>query len=127
MERITNYHPTIAIIGKSGSGKSTLLNALFEGANTKVSHVETGRAKLVKRTFETFTIFDFPGVSDVNETNEQQFIDLNKQKLQEVDLALWVLEANTRAYRRDIEFTETRYCRSVKECQPYLFSPRLMQ
>ena len=117
---LRNYKPKVAIIGKSGSGKSSLINALFSKNLSKVSHVKTGTHDIQEFNYKGITILDFPGLADLKEKNEGKFENLYKNKLNDVDLAIWVVPANDRANSPDVKAYK-EYLRPEKNRMPTMF------
>lgn len=120
IKTIRNYKPKVAIIGKSGAGKSTLINALFKDNVSKVSHVGTGTTDVQEFDYEGLTLLDFPGLSDISKDSEDKFVELYKERLKDVDLAIWVISADDRANAPDVE-AYNLFLRPEKDRMPTVF------
>lgn len=96
--------PKIAIIGKSGTGKTTTINSLFN-VEWHVSETVTGTTEIQKETFKLtgegkLTVIDMPGLGD-SIANDLKFIEIYKEILPEVDVILYVIQADDRALGED--------------------------
>ncbi|WP_330985153.1 MULTISPECIES: GTPase family protein [Enterobacterales] len=102
-----DYEPSIGVMGKSGAGKSSLCNAIFKGEVCAVSDVEacTREVQRLKIQFghRTLEIVDIPGVGESAERDEE-YEELYSELLPELDLVLWVIKADDRAFSADEHF-----------------------
>lgn len=96
--------PKIALIGESGVGKSSTINALFN-AGADVGHQEatTRKEQEVGVPFEpvqgqkgALLVYDMPGLGESLATREMHLATYERV-LREVDVALWILDAQYRA------------------------------
>jgi len=100
-----SYHPKIGVFGKTGAGKSSLCNALFGQDVAAVSDV-SGCTRAPQEVLlqlgdgKTLTLVDLPGVGE-NSDRDSEYKALYKSTLPELDLVLWVIKADDRAFSVD--------------------------
>ncbi len=101
--------PKIAIIGQAGAGKSSTINALF-GTSLPVGHVgacttEEAELRVEAQTVDgangVITVFDMPGLGDDPDLDCAEYKQLYNQVLSECDVAVWVINAASRAMGYD--------------------------
>ncbi len=104
LNHLINYSPTIGLMGKTGAGKSSLINALFQSQQSPVSDVSgcTRQAQRFSMTMKshTLTFVDLPGVGESLE-RDREYHQLYRNLLPELDLIIWVLKADDRAWSSD--------------------------
>jgi uncharacterized protein len=106
---VLSYVPKIGIFGKTGVGKSSLCNSIFGKEISKINDIEpcTREGQIVPIRLGTtkLNLIDLPGVGEDKNTNEE-YKKLYQELLPTIDIVLWVLKADDRAYSVDQEFYE---------------------
>ncbi|UDN34906.1 GTPase family protein [Proteus sp. NMG38-2] len=104
LNSLINYSPTIGLMGKTGTGKSSLINALFQSLLSPVGDVSgcTRQAQRFSMSMNnhTLTFIDLPGVGESLE-RDREYHQLYRNLLPELDLIIWVLKADDRAWSSD--------------------------
>lgn len=107
---IVGYKPRVGILGKTGVGKSSLCNAIFGEEIAEVSDVDACTREpeefLLSLDEESqITLVDVPGVGE-NRERDIEYANLYKKLLPKLDLVIWVLKADDRAYSTEETFYE---------------------
>ena len=104
---IVNYHPKIGVFGKTGAGKSSLCNALFGQDICKVSDIAACTREpqevLLGLGSKGMTLLDVPGVGE-SEARDDEYEALYRSLVPELDIILWVIKADDRAFSSDERF-----------------------
>ena len=114
-DRVDNEPPPrFAFIGETGVGKSSTLNALFN-AGLDVSHIEACTQTVrgvevslneVEGVNGALIAYDMPGLGE-SRLKQKEHIALYEQVLKDVDVALWILDAQNRAIASVQQYLET--------------------
>jgi len=102
-----NYEPRIGVFGKTGVGKSSLCNAVFGQDVCSISDVKA----CTREPQEIFLsiggkglkLLDVPGVGESGE-RDTEYAKLYEKLFPELDLILWVLKGDDRAFSSDEQF-----------------------
>ncbi|ARB82697.1 MULTISPECIES: GTPase family protein [Yersinia] len=107
INQLTHYEPVIGIMGKTGAGKSSLCNALFHSEVTPVSDVQACTRDVLRLRLNSgdhsLILVDLPGVGE-SEQRDSEYESLYRRILPELDLILWVIKADDRAFSIDERF-----------------------
>lgn len=110
MSSMLSYQPKVGIFGKTGVGKSSLCNSLFGQDIAQISDV----AACTRDPQEIFLqigekglkLVDVPGVGE-NSNRDKEYAQLYEKLLPELDVVLWLLKGDDRAFSTDESFYKT--------------------
>jgi len=119
-----SYEPKIGFFGKTGVGKSSLCNAIFGQDICEISDVESC-TRNPQKVFLDFggkgiTLLDVPGIGE-NQERDEEYGKLYASLLPELDLVLWVLKADDRAFSSDELFYKSIVKPHIDEGKPFFF------
>lgn len=125
LSEVMNYVPKIGVLGKTGVGKSSLCNALFGSDVCPVNDVEACTRNPQEVTVNIsggngITLVDVPGV-DESSDRDQEYSELYARLLPELDVILWVIKADDRAFSADENFYKNVIKPHVDQGKPFLF------
>ena len=103
IDGLINYDAKIGVLGMTGAGKSSLCNALVGEQIVEVGMVDVCTRNpqeilLVKKEPASVTLVDFPGMGVNLDWTEKDLFELYRDSLRYLDLVLWVLKGDDRAY-----------------------------
>lgn len=126
VSEIRGYTPKVGVFGVTGVGKSSLCNALFGKDLAKVSDVAACTRTTQEITIRSsddsangITLIDVPGVGETIERDGEYF-DLYKNLSPTLDLVIWVIKADDRAYSVAEKAYKDILEKNLKAC-PVLF------
>lgn len=124
LNRLVTYEPVIGIMGKTGVGKSSLCNALFRSEVCAVNAVEacTRQPQRVRLHFGNhfLTLVDLPGVGE-SVTRDGEYRELYRDLMPQLDMVLWVLKADDRAYAVEEQFYQDVFVKYGGPLPPVLW------
>lgn len=125
IESILSYEPRIGVFGKTGVGKSSLCNALFGKDICPISDVEAC-TRDPKETMLNLSgdkgikLVDVPGVGESSDRDEE-YAKLYAKLLPELDVVLWLLKGDDRAYASDENFYKNIVKPHLDQGKPFFF------
>lgn len=124
LNRLVTYEPVIGIMGKTGVGKSSLCNALFRSEVCAVNAVEacTREPQRVRLRFgnHNLTLVDLPGVGE-SQVRDGEYRELYRELMPQLDMVLWVLKADDRAFSVEEQFYQTVFAQCSGPLPPLLW------
>ncbi len=124
LNQLVMYEPVIGIMGKTGVGKSSLCNALLRSEICAVNAVEacTRQPQRVRLRFGNhyLTLVDLPGVGE-SQARDGEYRELYRELLPQLDMVLWVLKADDRAFSVEEQFYQTVFAQYSGTLPPILW------
>jgi len=122
IDSILTYEPRIGVLGKTGVGKSSLCNALFGSDVAKIDDVKACTREpqeiLLSLGKKGLKLIDVPGAGESSE-RDAEYAELYRSLMPELDVVLWILRADERAYSTDQEFYENIVKPHLQEGKPF--------
>lgn len=119
-----NYIPKIGVLGKTGVGKSSLCNALFGSDVYQISDVEActrnPQEEILKISNGSLKLVDLPGIGE-NSERDKEYAELYNKIIPELDIILWILKADDRAFSSDELFYNNTVKHYLDDGKPFLF------
>ncbi len=123
LDEINSYTPTVGVFGKTGVGKSSLCNALFGSDICEISNVNacTRNKKEIDLLIgnKKIGIVDVPGIGEDGE-RDKEYAELYHKLLPNLDVILWVLKGDDRAFSSDETFYKQVVRPHIDQDKPFI-------
>ncbi|AXQ47693.1 GTP-binding protein [Stenotrophomonas rhizophila] len=120
---VLSYQPAVGVFGKTGAGKSSLCNAVFGKDVCEISDIAGCTRKPQEVILELggkgIKLLDVPGVGESND-RDKEYADLYRSLLPELDLVLWVIKGDDRAFSSDETFYKNLVRPYVEKGRPFV-------
>lgn len=125
VNRVLSYQPAVGVFGKTGAGKSSLCNAVFGKDVCEISDIAGCTRKPQEVILELggkgIKLLDVPGVGESNE-RDKEYAELYRSLLPELDLVLWVIKGDDRAFSSDETFYKNLVRPYVDKGRPFIIA-----
>lgn len=123
VNRVLSYQPAVGVFGKTGAGKSSLCNAVFGKDVCEISDIAGCTRKPQEVILELggkgIKLLDVPGVGESND-RDKEYAELYRSLLPELDLVLWVIKGDDRAFSSDETFYKNLVRPYVDKGRPFI-------
>lgn len=120
---VLSYQPAVGVFGKTGAGKSSLCNAVFGKDICEISDIAGCTRKPQEVILELggkgVKLLDVPGVGESND-RDKEYAELYRSLLPELDLVLWVIKGDDRAFSSDETFYKNLVRPYVDKGRPFV-------
>jgi small GTP-binding protein len=120
-----NYVPKIGFFGKTGAGKSSLCNALFGQDVCRISNIDPctreSQELEISNGNKRIVLLDVPGVGESHD-RDKEYATLYANLLPEIDLVIWVLKGDDRAFSTDQAFYEQKVKPHMEQGKPFVIA-----
>lgn len=124
LSEILNYEPRIGVFGKTGAGKSSLCNAIFGQHICEIGDISACTRNpqdvLLNIGGNGIKLIDVPGVGESTD-RDKEYAELYRKLLPELDVVLWLIEANDRALATDERFYRNIVKPHLDQDKPFFF------
>jgi len=121
---VLSYEPRVGIFGKTGAGKSSLCNALFGKDVCPIDDVaactRNPQEVIIEIGQKGIKILDVPGVGESGK-RDKEYADLYAKLLPELDIVLWLIKCDDRAFSSDEMFYNQIVKPHIDQGKPFLF------
>ncbi|MBP2085827.1 MULTISPECIES: GTPase [Pseudomonas] len=122
---VLSYQPVVGVFGKTGAGKSSLCNAVFGKDVCEISDIAGCTRKPQEVILDIggkgIKLLDVPGVGESNE-RDKEYAELYRSILPELDLVLWVIKGDDRAFSSDETFYKNLVRPYIEKGRPFIIA-----
>lgn len=122
---VLSYQPVVGVFGKTGAGKSSLCNAVFGKDVCEISDIAGCTRKPQEVILDIggkgIKLLDVPGVGESNE-RDKEYAELYRSILPELDLVLWVIKGDDRAFSSDETFYKSLVRPYIDKGRPFIIA-----